>query len=198
LAAQADVLGVIIGSIVGHAACTGAAVLGGKHLAEHIDEKLVGVSIDLCEQQRCCASRRIAGAACQGARHAAALHCFGCLYASAPAFEREFTQKLNVSLPVMQQVLAHLCFDTSAAAVAGLATNYVLLLLPSAVAACCCCCSSAALSCCLLLLLCYCARLWGASCSCCLVPTPCGLGLNDQHHPMRMQEAMDAAAWICK
>lgn len=36
-------LGVIIGSIVGHAACTGAAVLGGKHLAEHIDEKLVGV-----------------------------------------------------------------------------------------------------------------------------------------------------------
>jgi hypothetical protein len=35
---------VIIGSIVGHAACTGAAVLGGKHLAEHIDEKLVGVS----------------------------------------------------------------------------------------------------------------------------------------------------------
>lgn len=43
LAAQADVLGVIIGSIVGHAACTGAAVLGGKHLAEHIDEKIVGV-----------------------------------------------------------------------------------------------------------------------------------------------------------
>lgn len=43
LAAQADVLGVIIGSIVGHAACTGAAVLGGKHLAEHIDEKLVGI-----------------------------------------------------------------------------------------------------------------------------------------------------------
>jgi putative Ca2+/H+ antiporter (TMEM165/GDT1 family) len=44
LAAQLDVVGVIIGSIVGHAACTGAAVLGGKHLAEHIDEKLVGVS----------------------------------------------------------------------------------------------------------------------------------------------------------
>ncbi|WIA08798.1 hypothetical protein OEZ86_011377 [Tetradesmus obliquus] len=43
LAAQLDVVGVIIGSIVGHAACTGAAVLGGKHLAEHIDEKLVGV-----------------------------------------------------------------------------------------------------------------------------------------------------------
>eukprot|EP00775_Hariotina_reticulata_P003637 gene3637-3898_t len=43
LAAQADVVGVIIGSIVGHAACTGAAVLGGKHLAEHIDEKIVGV-----------------------------------------------------------------------------------------------------------------------------------------------------------
>lgn len=44
LAAQLDVVGVIIGSIVGHAACTGAAVLGGKHLAEHIDEKIVGVS----------------------------------------------------------------------------------------------------------------------------------------------------------
>eukprot|EP00879_Flechtneria_rotunda_P021673 GHRR01022850.1.p2 GENE.GHRR01022850.1~~GHRR01022850.1.p2 ORF type:complete len:104 (-),score=24.25 GHRR01022850.1:577-888(-) len=45
LAAQADVVGVILGSIIGHAACTGAAVLGGKHLAEHIDEKIVGVSI---------------------------------------------------------------------------------------------------------------------------------------------------------
>jgi len=44
------VLGVIIGSIVGHAACTGAAVLGGKHLAEHIDEKIVGVST-ICTQQ---------------------------------------------------------------------------------------------------------------------------------------------------
>lgn len=49
LAAQLDVVGVIIGSIVGHAACTGAAVLGGKHLAEHIDEKLVGVR-DLATQ----------------------------------------------------------------------------------------------------------------------------------------------------
>jgi len=35
----------VIGSIVGHAACTGAAVLGGKHLAEHIDEKIVGVRL---------------------------------------------------------------------------------------------------------------------------------------------------------
>lgn len=43
LAAQLDVVGVILGSILGHAACTGAAVLGGKHLAEHIDEKLVGL-----------------------------------------------------------------------------------------------------------------------------------------------------------
>eukprot|EP00879_Flechtneria_rotunda_P001097 GHRR01001238.1.p1 GENE.GHRR01001238.1~~GHRR01001238.1.p1 ORF type:complete len:260 (+),score=55.50 GHRR01001238.1:257-1036(+) len=43
LAAQADVVGVILGSIIGHAACTGAAVLGGKHLAEHIDEKIVGL-----------------------------------------------------------------------------------------------------------------------------------------------------------
>eukprot|EP00882_Tetradesmus_deserticola_P013755 GHRQ01014608.1.p1 GENE.GHRQ01014608.1~~GHRQ01014608.1.p1 ORF type:complete len:263 (+),score=62.85 GHRQ01014608.1:292-1080(+) len=48
LAAQLDVVGVIIGSIVGHAACTGAAVLGGKHLAEHIDERLVGVSAHCC------------------------------------------------------------------------------------------------------------------------------------------------------
>jgi hypothetical protein len=44
LAASADVVGVIIGSIIGHAACTGAAVLGGKHLAAHIDERTVGVS----------------------------------------------------------------------------------------------------------------------------------------------------------
>jgi len=43
LAASADVVGVIIGSIIGHAGCTGAAVLGGKHLATHIDERTVGI-----------------------------------------------------------------------------------------------------------------------------------------------------------
>ncbi|KAI7837006.1 hypothetical protein COHA_009186 [Chlorella ohadii] len=41
LAAAADVFGVTVGGILGHAMCTGAAVLGGKHLAEHIDERKV-------------------------------------------------------------------------------------------------------------------------------------------------------------
>jgi putative Ca2+/H+ antiporter (TMEM165/GDT1 family) len=44
LAASADVVGVTIGSIVGHAACTAAAVVGGRHLAAHIDEHTVQVS----------------------------------------------------------------------------------------------------------------------------------------------------------
>lgn len=44
LAASSDVFGVTLGSIVGHAACTAAAVLGGRHLATHINEKTVGVS----------------------------------------------------------------------------------------------------------------------------------------------------------
>ncbi len=43
LAAAADVVGVTVGGILGHAMCTGAAVLGGKHLAEHIDEKVVAI-----------------------------------------------------------------------------------------------------------------------------------------------------------
>jgi putative Ca2+/H+ antiporter (TMEM165/GDT1 family) len=43
LAASSDVVGVTLGSIVGHAACTAAAVLGGRHLATHINEKTVGV-----------------------------------------------------------------------------------------------------------------------------------------------------------
>jgi Ca2+/H+ antiporter, TMEM165/GDT1 family len=41
LAAASDVVGVTLGGIVGHALCTGAAVLGGKHLAAHIDERFV-------------------------------------------------------------------------------------------------------------------------------------------------------------
>ncbi|PSC74385.1 P-loop containing nucleoside triphosphate hydrolase isoform B [Micractinium conductrix] len=41
LAAAADVFGVTVGGILGHAMCTGAAVLGGKHLAEHINERMV-------------------------------------------------------------------------------------------------------------------------------------------------------------
>ena len=43
LAAASDVVGVTLGGIVGHALCTGAAVLGGKHLASHIDERLVAI-----------------------------------------------------------------------------------------------------------------------------------------------------------
>jgi putative Ca2+/H+ antiporter (TMEM165/GDT1 family) len=43
VAAASNVTGVILGGILGHSLCTGAAVLGGKHLASHIDERLVGV-----------------------------------------------------------------------------------------------------------------------------------------------------------
>lgn len=43
LAAAADVFGVTLGGILGHFMCTGAAVLGGKHLAEHIDERKVAI-----------------------------------------------------------------------------------------------------------------------------------------------------------
>ena len=34
---------VTLGGILGHALCTGAAVMGGKHLATHIDERLVAI-----------------------------------------------------------------------------------------------------------------------------------------------------------
>jgi len=43
LAASEDPFGVTLGGILGHMVCTGAAVLGGRHLASHIDEKTVGV-----------------------------------------------------------------------------------------------------------------------------------------------------------
>ena len=36
-------VGVTLGGILGHALCTGAAVLGGRHLAEHIDERMVSI-----------------------------------------------------------------------------------------------------------------------------------------------------------
>lgn len=41
LAASANPVGVTLGGIVGHAICTGAAVLGGRHAAAHIDERTV-------------------------------------------------------------------------------------------------------------------------------------------------------------
>jgi putative Ca2+/H+ antiporter (TMEM165/GDT1 family) len=43
VAAASNVPGVMLGGILGHSICTGAAVLGGKHLASHIDERMVGV-----------------------------------------------------------------------------------------------------------------------------------------------------------
>eukprot|EP00197_Chlamydomonas_leiostraca_P009085 CAMPEP_0202873186 /NCGR_PEP_ID=MMETSP1391-20130828/22772_1 /ASSEMBLY_ACC=CAM_ASM_000867 /TAXON_ID=1034604 /ORGANISM="Chlamydomonas leiostraca, Strain SAG 11-49" /LENGTH=244 /DNA_ID=CAMNT_0049554367 /DNA_START=9 /DNA_END=743 /DNA_ORIENTATION=- len=43
LAASEEVVGVTIGGILGHAICTGAAVLGGRHLATHINETTVQV-----------------------------------------------------------------------------------------------------------------------------------------------------------
>lgn len=43
VAAASNVVGVVAGGILGHSICTGAAVLGGKHLASHIDERMVAV-----------------------------------------------------------------------------------------------------------------------------------------------------------
>lgn len=43
LAANSDVLGVTLGGGLGHILCTAAAVLGGKQLASHIDERTVGI-----------------------------------------------------------------------------------------------------------------------------------------------------------
>lgn len=43
LAAQEDVIGVSLGGILGHMACTGAAVMGGRHLAQHINERTVAI-----------------------------------------------------------------------------------------------------------------------------------------------------------
>merc|ERR1712194_405981 len=44
LAAAQDPFGVTIGAILGHAVCTGGAVLGGKMLASHITERTVALS----------------------------------------------------------------------------------------------------------------------------------------------------------
>eukprot|EP00892_Ulva_mutabilis_P009781 jgi/Ulvmu1/7175/UM034_0084.1 len=43
LAAEHDVIGVTLGGCIGHCICTGAAVLGGRQLAQVIDEKTVNL-----------------------------------------------------------------------------------------------------------------------------------------------------------
>ncbi|KAK9846405.1 hypothetical protein WJX81_003181 [Elliptochloris bilobata] len=43
LAASTDVLGVVLGGLLGQAICTGVAVLGGRQVAEHINERTVSV-----------------------------------------------------------------------------------------------------------------------------------------------------------
>lgn len=43
LAIDYDIFSVTLGGVLGHAICTGAAVLGGRHLASHIDERAVSV-----------------------------------------------------------------------------------------------------------------------------------------------------------
>ena len=43
LAAATDVIGVTLGGMLGHALCTGAAVVGGRHLSSLINEKTVGI-----------------------------------------------------------------------------------------------------------------------------------------------------------
>lgn len=41
LAAEENVFGVLMGGMIGHALCTGAAVLGGKHIAARVSERMV-------------------------------------------------------------------------------------------------------------------------------------------------------------
>jgi putative Ca2+/H+ antiporter (TMEM165/GDT1 family) len=43
LAASEDAVGVTLGGILGHMICTGAAVIGGRHLATHINERTIGI-----------------------------------------------------------------------------------------------------------------------------------------------------------
>ena len=43
LAASSDVVGVTLGGVFGHSLCTGAAVLGGRHVASLIDERTLSV-----------------------------------------------------------------------------------------------------------------------------------------------------------
>ena len=43
LAASTDVIGVTLGGILGHAICTGAAVVGGRQLSAHIDERMLSI-----------------------------------------------------------------------------------------------------------------------------------------------------------
>lgn len=43
LAASSDVVGVTLGGVFGHAICTGAAVIGGRHLASYVDERTMGL-----------------------------------------------------------------------------------------------------------------------------------------------------------
>ncbi len=43
LAASTDVIGVSLGGILGHAICTGAAVIGGRQLSAHIDERMLSI-----------------------------------------------------------------------------------------------------------------------------------------------------------
>eukprot|EP01026_Neomeris_dumetosa_P060221 TRINITY_DN56736_c0_g1_i3.p2 TRINITY_DN56736_c0_g1~~TRINITY_DN56736_c0_g1_i3.p2 ORF type:complete len:232 (-),score=29.61 TRINITY_DN56736_c0_g1_i3:305-1000(-) len=44
LATQDNVWGVSLGGIVGHIICTGAAVIGGRHLAAHVDERKMSIA----------------------------------------------------------------------------------------------------------------------------------------------------------
>jgi putative Ca2+/H+ antiporter (TMEM165/GDT1 family) len=43
LAASKNVIGVILGGLIGHAFCTGLAVVGGRLLAARISEKTVAI-----------------------------------------------------------------------------------------------------------------------------------------------------------
>ena len=45
LAASANVVGVSLGGILGHAMCTGAAVLGGRKMAAYVAERTLAVQL---------------------------------------------------------------------------------------------------------------------------------------------------------
>jgi hypothetical protein len=70
LAASANVAGVTAGGCLGHALCTGAAVLGGKGMATMISERAVAVRLRQCPQ--CHATR---SHLCAPSTHAAVGRC---------------------------------------------------------------------------------------------------------------------------
>lgn len=53
-----------VGGVIGHAICTGAAVMGGRHLATHIDERTVQVRHTTMHSQHMSLRGRLCLASC--------------------------------------------------------------------------------------------------------------------------------------